>query len=82
MVITKASFKFRQLKKRCMSKNSKANTRRSFILNVTKGVIGASIIPAIVTGKARSSNLNEVMRSGENIASHEQVQGDIMGLGG
>ena len=34
-----------------MSKKSNENSRRSFIANVTKGVIGASIIPSVATAK-------------------------------
>ena len=65
-----------------MIKNEKQNSRRSFIANVTKGVIGASMVPSIVTAKDSKRHLEELIRSNQNFSPNDQVQVALIGAGG
>jgi len=65
-----------------MSKTTNENSRRSFITNLTKGVIGASMIPAVVTAKDRKRNLEDLIRSGQNYSANDQLQIALIGAGG
>jgi len=65
-----------------MIKNEKQSSRRSFIANVTKGVIGASMIPSIVTAKDSKRHLEELIRSHQNYGPNDQVQVALIGSGG
>ena len=65
-----------------MIKNEKQNSRRSFIANVTKGVIGASMVPSIVTAKDSKRHLEELVRSNQNFGPNDQVQIALIGSGG
>lgn len=65
-----------------MNKNKKQSSRRSFIANVTKGVIGASMIPSIVTAKDSKRHLEELIRSNQNYGPNDQVQVALIGSGG
>jgi predicted dehydrogenase len=65
-----------------MSKVTNDQSRRSFITKVTKGVVGASMIPAIVTAKDRERNLKELIRSQNNYAANDQIQIAVIGAGG
>jgi predicted dehydrogenase len=65
-----------------MIKNEKQNSRRSFIANVTKGVIGASMVPSIVTTKDSKRHLEELIRSNQNFGPNDQVQIALIGSGG
>jgi predicted dehydrogenase len=65
-----------------MIKNEKQNSRRSFIANVTKGVIGASMVPSIVTTKDSKRHLEELIRSNQNFGPNDQVQVALIGSGG
>ena len=57
-------------------------SRRSFIANVTKGVIGASMFPAIVSAKDRKRHLTEFLKSKNYYAANDQVQIALIGAGG
>ena len=65
-----------------MSKNSNEKSRRSFITNVTKGIIGATIVPSVITAKDRKRNLEELIRSGQNYSANDQIQVALIGAGG
>jgi len=65
-----------------MSTNSNGNSRRSFITKLTKGVVGASLVPAIVTAKDRKRNLQEMLRSKQKFAANDQLQIAVIGAGG
>src|SRR3954453_15447262 len=65
-----------------MPKNTNENSRRSFIANLSKGVIGASMFPAIVTAKDRKRNLEGLIRSGQNYSANDQLQIALIGAGG
>lgn len=65
-----------------MPKFNGQNSRRSFITNVTKGVIGASLIPSIVTAKDSKRHLEELIRTHPNFGPNDQVQIALIGSGG
>jgi predicted dehydrogenase len=65
-----------------MSKKYNDNSRRSFIANVTKGVIGASIIPSIATAKGSKQHIDELIRTRQNFTANDQVQIAVIGSGG
>ena len=65
-----------------MSKIYKKNSRRSFIANVTKGVIGATMIPSVITAKDSKRHLEELIRSQQKFSTNEQVQIALIGSGG
>ena len=65
-----------------MSKKSNENSRRSFIANVAKGVIGASIIPSVATAKESKHHIDELIRSKQNFSANDQVQIALIGSGG
>ena len=65
-----------------MSKKFNENSRRSFIANVTKGMIGASIIPSIATAKGSKQHFDELIRSQQNFTANDQVQIALIGSGG
>jgi len=65
-----------------MSKTTPENSRRSFITNLSKGVIGASMFPAVVTAKDRKRNLESLIRAGQKYSANDQLQIALIGAGG
>ena len=65
-----------------MPQKNLKNSRRSFITNVTKGVIGASMIPTIITAKDRRVHLEELIRKQQSFSPNDQVQIALIGSGG
>lgn len=65
-----------------MGENTKRNSRRSFIASVTKGVVGASLIPSIVTAKDKQRHFKEMKRLQEQFTANDQVQIALIGSGG
>jgi predicted dehydrogenase len=65
-----------------MAKNESTNSRRSFILNATKGVIGASLIPSIVTAKDLPRQEEKLIRMPDKFGPNDQVQIALIGAGG
>ncbi|MEO8764707.1 MAG: Gfo/Idh/MocA family oxidoreductase, partial [Ginsengibacter sp.] len=65
-----------------MSRKSNENSRRSFIANVTRGVIGASILPSAVSAKERKHHFEELIRSKQHFGPNDQVQIALIGAGG
>jgi predicted dehydrogenase len=63
-----------------MGKNEKS--RRSFITNVTKGMIGATLMPSIITPKDRERNIQNLFRSAQHYAANDQIQIALIGSGG
>ncbi|HYK55045.1 MAG TPA: Gfo/Idh/MocA family oxidoreductase, partial [Flavisolibacter sp.] len=63
-----------------MGKNEKS--RRSFITNVTKGMIGATLVPSIITPKDRERNIQNLFRSAQHVAANDQIQIALIGSGG
>ena len=62
-----------------MNKNS---SRRSFLTKLTKGVIGASIIPSVVEAKERKHIMDEMLRSHSSYAANDKIQIALIGSGG
>lgn len=65
-----------------MAKNDKKNSRRSFISNVTKGVIGASMIPSIVAARDPQRHIEELIKAPQRFGANDQVQIALIGSGG
>ena len=65
-----------------MPKNDQKNSRRSFITNVTKGVIGASLAPTIITARDRQRHMQEMIRTSQKFSANDQVQVALIGAGG
>jgi predicted dehydrogenase len=65
-----------------MPKFSKENSRRSFLTNVAKGVIGTTMLPAIITEKDRKRNVEELVRSKQKFSANDQIQVAVIGAGG
>lgn len=62
--------------------NQKKDSRRKFITNISKGIVGASFFPAIITSKDRKYHLKEWMRRPEQHGINDQVQVALIGAGG
>ncbi len=65
-----------------MAKNEQKNSRRSFIINATKGAIGASMIPSIVTAGNSQRNIEKLIRAPHSYGPNDQVQVALIGAGG
>lgn len=65
-----------------MSKHSNRRSRRTFITNITQGVFGASLIPAVITARDRKKNHEELIRSTQQFSANDQVQIALIGSGG
>jgi predicted dehydrogenase len=57
-------------------------SRRSFITNVTKSVIGASLFPSIVTARDKQRYSQELARKQQNFTANDQLQIALIGAGG
>jgi predicted dehydrogenase len=64
-----------------MSKNNSKNSRRSFIANVTKGVVGASLLPTIITARDRKRNYLQMVRDQQKFSANDMVQVALIGAG-
>ena len=62
--------------------NNEENSRRSFLTKFTKGIVGATMLPAIVTAKDRKRNFEEMLRSQQKFAANDQLQIALIGSGG
>ena len=65
-----------------MAKNKPTNSRRSFIINATKGAIGASLIPSIVAAGNSERNIEKLIRAPHSYGPNDQVQVALIGAGG
>jgi len=65
-----------------MATNEKHNSRRSFIANVTKGVIGASVIPSVAMAKDGRQHAELLKRSSQNFGPNDEVRIALIGSGG
>jgi predicted dehydrogenase len=62
---------------------SNQNSRRGFISKVAKGVVGASLLPNIITAADRQRNMIELLsRSDEKYSANDQIQLAVIGAGG
>ena len=64
-----------------MAKNSQ-NSRRTFLTNVTKGMIGATIFPSVITARDRTRNVEELLRQPQKFSANDQLQIALIGAGG
>jgi predicted dehydrogenase len=65
-----------------MAKNTPTNSRRSFIFNATKGVIGASLLPSIVTAGNSQRNIEKLIRAPHSYGPNDHIQVALIGAGG
>ncbi|HEU5054234.1 MAG TPA: Gfo/Idh/MocA family oxidoreductase [Hanamia sp.] len=64
-----------------MSKNNSKTSRRAFIANVTKGVVGASLLPTIITARDRKRNYLQMQRDQQRFSANDMVQVALIGAG-
>ena len=65
-----------------MPKINADDSRRSFLANITKGVVGAALIPSIVTARDKKRNFEEMVRSQQKYSANDQIQIALIGAGG
>ncbi|ATL46277.1 oxidoreductase [Chitinophaga caeni] len=58
------------------------NNRRGFISKVAKGVIGASLLPNIITAADRKRNIESLAREKSHYSANDQIQIALIGAGG
>ena len=63
-----------------MSENSNRNSRRGFITKFAKGVVGASLLPNILTAADKQRSLLSRMK--EKYSANDQIQIALIGAGG
>lgn len=63
---------------------SNQNSRRGFISKVAKGVVGASLLPNIITAADRQRSVIELLssRKDEKYSANDQIQLAVIGAGG
>jgi len=65
-----------------MPEKANNNSRRGFITKVAKGVVGASLLPNIITAADRKRNLESLSRANEKYSANDQIQIALIGAGG
>ncbi|WP_291910768.1 Gfo/Idh/MocA family oxidoreductase [Chitinophaga sp. CB10] len=65
-----------------MPVNSNENSRRNFISKFAKGVVGASLLPNIITAADRKRNIASLSRTNEKYSANDQIQIALIGAGG
>ncbi|MCF6402204.1 Gfo/Idh/MocA family oxidoreductase [Chitinophaga filiformis] len=65
-----------------MPENSNNNSRRGFITKVAKSVVGASLLPNIITAADRQRNIQSLYRVNEKYSANDQIQIALIGAGG
>jgi predicted dehydrogenase len=65
-----------------MPENSNNKNRRSFIANVMKTAVGASLFPTIVTAADKKRNLQSLARENNKYAANDRIQIALIGAGG
>jgi predicted dehydrogenase len=61
---------------------SNQNSRRGFISKVAKGVVGASLLPNIISAADRQRNIQSLSREKEKYSANDQIQLAVIGAGG
>ena len=64
-----------------MPKNTNNNSRRNFIANVSKGIVGASLLPTIITARDRKRHFLEMIRQQQRFSSNDMMQVALIGSG-
>lgn len=65
-----------------MPVNSNEDSRRSFISKFAKGVVGASLLPSILTAADKKRNIESLSRLREKYSANDQIQIALIGAGG
>ncbi|HVG17342.1 MAG TPA: Gfo/Idh/MocA family oxidoreductase, partial [Chitinophagaceae bacterium] len=65
-----------------MPDNSNDQSRRSFLGKFTKGVVGASLFPTIITAADKQRNLQSLSRYREKYSPNDNIQIALIGAGG
>ena len=65
-----------------MTDNNKNNSRRGFINKLAKGVVGASLIPNIITAADRQKSLQQLARQKDHYSANDNIQIALIGAGG
>ena len=65
-----------------MSENSNDQSRRSFLGKVTKGVVGASLFPTILTAADKQRNIQSLSRLRQQFSANDNIQLAVIGAGG
>lgn len=64
-----------------MSKSNE-NSRRGFITKMAKSVVGASLLPNIITAADKRRNIESLSRINEKYSANDQIQVALIGAGG
>jgi predicted dehydrogenase len=64
-----------------MSKSNE-NSRRGFISKVAKSVVGASLLPNIITAADKRRNIELLSRTNEKYSANDEIQIALIGAGG
>lgn len=65
-----------------MTEHSKGNSRRGFITRLAKGVVGASLLPNIITAADKKRSLQQLARAKDHYSANDQIQIALIGAGG
>jgi predicted dehydrogenase len=65
-----------------MPENSNDQSRRSFLGKFTKGVVGASLFPSVLTAADKQRNLQSLTRLREKYSANDNIQIAVIGAGG
>ncbi|MBV8254381.1 MAG: Gfo/Idh/MocA family oxidoreductase [Chitinophaga sp.] len=65
-----------------MPVNSNENSRRNFISKLAKGVVGASLLPNILTAADKKRNIESLSRLNEKYSANDHIQVALIGAGG
>jgi predicted dehydrogenase len=65
-----------------MSDNSNDQSRRSFLSKFSKGVVGASLFPSILTAADKQRNIQSLSRLREKYSANDNIQIGLIGAGG
>jgi predicted dehydrogenase len=57
------------------------SSRRSFISNISKSVIGGALIPAVITERDRAVHVEELKRMQQKFSANDQLQIALIGAG-
>ena len=65
-----------------MAGNKPSGSRRNFISKFSKGVVGATLMPGIITAADRKRNLLMLQREKQRYSANDQIQIALIGAGG
>lgn len=65
-----------------MTENEKDKSRRKFLTNLTKTVVGASLFPTIISASDKKRNLASLARQKEKYGPNDQINIALIGAGG